>query len=355
MSRTTRLLAVRLLALAGALALAVPVTAQERYTVGGDEVAVYNLAGEVTVAGGGSGEVTVDVMRGGADAGRLDVQVGEVNGRQALRVLYPADRITYDAGRWGGSTTLRVDRDVTWGGDRDGWWNGGERVRISNRGGGLDAHADLRVTVPEGKEIAIYLAVGRITASNVNGTVILDTHAGGVEARDMTGYLNVDTGSGSVEVTGMDGDLGVDTGSGSVRVGDVTGEEVGIDTGSGRVQADGVAARRINIDTGSGSIDLRRASAREVRLDTGSGSVEADLTEDIDRLAVDTGSGSVTVRLPADVGARLAIETGSGGIHTDFPVMVTRRARDELHGEVGDGRGSIEIDTGSGSVRLLRQ
>lgn len=350
MTRTTRWMAV-----AGALALAVPVTAQERYAVGGNDVAIYNLAGEVEVTGSRGGEVTVEVRRGGSESGRLDVQVGEIRGRQTLRVLYPSDRITYSAGRWGGSTTFRVARDGTWGGDGSRWGARGNQVRVSNRGGGMDAYADLRVTVPEGQRVALYLAVGRITASNVNGHVTLDTHAGGVEARNMSGYLNVDTGSGSVEVSGMDGDLAIDTGSGSVRVSDVTGADVGIDTGSGRVDAEGVAARRINIDTGSGSIGLARSSARDVRLDTGSGSVTADLMEEVDRLLIDTGSGSVTVRLPATVGARLSVETASGGIQTDFPVMVTRRARNQLHGEIGDARGRIEIDTGSGSIRLLKR
>lgn len=356
MSGLMRLMAVSSgLAVASALAVAGPVVAQERYAVGGADVAIYNLAGEVTVTGGGSGDVTVEVTRGGRDAQRLDVQIGDLGGRQALRVIYPADHVSYDPGGWGGNTSIRVRSDGTWGGDRDSWFDRGERVRITRRGGGLEAHANLRVTVPEGQRVALYLGVGRISASNVNGRVRLDTHAGGVEARDMTGYLNIDTGSGAVEVSGMDGDLEVDTGSGGVRVSDVTGEEIGIDTGSGGVEADGLTARRINIDTGSGSIEMRRSSARDVRLDTGSGSVRADLTSDLDRLVVDTGSGGVSIRLPADLSARLAIETGSGGIHTDFPVMVTRRARDELHGTVGDGRGSIEIDTGSGSVRILKQ
>lgn len=346
----------RLMAVTSALAVAAPAVAQERYAVGGDDVAIYNLAGEVTVTGGQGSDVAVEVMRGGRDGQRLDVQIGEIDGRQALRVMYPSDQISYNPGRGGGNTTVTVRPDGTWGGDGiGGWFSRSDRVRIASRGGGLDAHADLRITVPEGRRIAIHLAVGRITAANVNGRVILDTHSGGVEARDMTGYLNIDTGSGTVAVQGMDGDLEIDTGSGGVRVSDVTGQEIGIDTGSGGVEADGLAARRIDIDTGSGSITMRHSSARDIRLDTGSGSVRADLTEEIDRLVVDTGSGSVTVRLPAELSARVAIETGSGGIETDFPVMITRRARDELHGTIGDGRGTIEIDTGSGSVRLLKQ
>lgn len=333
------------------LALAVPAAlgAQDRYTLGGDHVAVYNLAGQVEVVGGSGDQVGVEVVRGGADSDRLDVRVGEIDGRQTLRVIYPADRVRYSGGGWRGSTDVRVRRDGTWGAG-----GGGERVRVSARRGGLDAYADLRIEVPRGQRIDIHVAVGRITASNVDGRVRLDTHSGAVAAREMAGYLNVDTGSGSVEVMGMDGDLEVDTGSGAVRMSDVAAERVGVDTGSGSVDGDGITARRIGIDTGSGGIELRRSAARDVELDTGSGSVRAELDSQIDRLIVDTGSGGVSLWLPEDVSAELDIETGSGGIDVDFPVMTTRRARRELRGRIGDGAGRIVIDTGSGSVRIRR-
>lgn len=347
---------IRLLASAGALAMAMPLAAQESYTVGGSDVAIYNLAGEVSVVGGRGGDVTVEVMRGGQEGDRLDVQIGDVRGRQTLRVRYPDSRVHYSAGRWNGNTSVRLRDDGTWGGDGGSWLNellgGGDRVRVSSRGRGLDAHANLRVHVPEGQRVSIYLAVGRINASNVNGRVLLDTHSGGVTARDMTGYLNIDTGSGSVELTGMDGDVLIDTGSGSVSVTDITGSDVEIDTGSGRVTAAGVAARQITIDTGSGGIRLRDSSARDIVLDTGSGSVVAELAGTIDRLVVDTGSGGVTLTLPENLDATFQIDTGAGGIDVDFPVNVTHRSRSELRGSVGRGTGRIIVDTGSGGVRI---
>lgn len=340
-------------ALAVALAVPAAVAAQESYSVRGDAVAVYNLAGEVEVVGGSGSDVMVQVTRGGDDGAELDVQIGEIDGRQALRVIYPASRVHYDAGRWGGNTQVRVRSDGTWGGDS--FWGGrGDRVRISSRGSGMDAHADLRIEVPRGQRLDIYLAVGRITASNVDGRILLDTHSGSVEARTMAGFLTIDTGSGSAEVDGMDGDLSIDTGSGSVRVSNVDARDVLLDTGSGSVDGDAVRAERLEIDTGSGGIELRRSAARDISLDTGSGSVRAELTSNIDRLLVDTGSGSVTLRLPADLSAELDVETGSGGIEVEFPVLATHRARDELHGRIGDGAGRIVIDTGSGGVRILR-
>lgn len=341
----------------GALALSAlalsPAAAQERYDVGGDHVAVYNLAGEIDLTGVSGGAVTVEIRRGGADAEQLRVAVGDVGGVQALRVIYPSDRVVYDPGNWRGNTEVRVRQDGTWD-NREQWRSRGDRVRVSSRGSGLEAHADLTIGVPRGQRVEIFLAVGRITAENVDGRVLLDTHSGGVVARSMRGFLSVDTGSGSVQVMGMDGDLEVDTGSGSVRVSDVRASEIGIDTGSGPVAATGLAASRIEIDTGSGGIDLLRSSASDVRLDTGSGSVEAELSGDVENLEVDTGSGSVTLRLPESLSATVAIETGSGGIEVDFPVSITRRSRDELRGQIGDGSGRIVVDTGSGSIRLLR-
>jgi hypothetical protein len=62
----------------------------------------------------------------------------------------------------------------------------------------------------------------------------------------------------------------------------------------------------------------------------------------------------VTVTAPADLGATVEIDTGSGGIDLDFPLEVRSVRRDHVEGRIGDGRGQIEIDTGSGSVRLLR-
>ena len=330
-----------------------PAAAQERYGVGGDHVAIFNLAGEVTVGPAGGSEVTVEVRRGGRDAADLRVEVGDVRGRQALRVIYPSDRVVYDDGGWGGNTELSVHEDGTWGGS-DGWRDRRDRVRVSSRGSGMEAHADMTIGVPRGQRVDIYLAVGRITAENVDGRVILDTHSGAVEARGMSGFLRVDTGSGSATVAGMRGDLEVDTGSGSVRVSDVQGEEISIDTGSGGVEAAALAANRLVIDTGSGGIDVMRSSARDVTFDTGSGSVEAELTGDVDDMVIDTGSGSVTLRLPADLDATVDLESGSGGIDVDFPLSVTRRGRDVLRGQIGDGGGRIVVETGSGSVRLRR-
>lgn len=333
--------------------LGVPSQQGERYEVAGDQVAIYNLAGTVRVEAGSGPAVTVAVERGGPDAGELRVETGRIDGVETLRVIYPADVVVYSRGRGRWDTTLRVRDDGTFG-DQEGWRDRGRRVRVRSYGSGFEGHADLTIRVPRGQRFSLYHAAGEISATNVDGEILLDSHSAPVTVRGARGSLVVDVGSGSVEVSDVVGSANLDTGSGSVRVTNVTGDELIVDTGSGSVDVTGVAVRSLSIDTGSGGVDVADAAAERVLIDTGSGGVNLTLTENPEDVTIDTGSGSVTVRVPDSYGARVEIETGSGGIDLDFPVQVRHIERSEVRGTIGDGSGQLVIDTGSGSVRLLR-
>ena len=50
-----------------------PAAAQERFSLSGDRIAIYNVAGEVAVEAGTGANVIVEVARGGDDAGRLTI------------------------------------------------------------------------------------------------------------------------------------------------------------------------------------------------------------------------------------------------------------------------------------------
>jgi lia operon protein LiaG len=329
----------------------------ERYTIPGGDVAIYNLAGEVRVDPG-SGSVTAELTRGGADAAKLKVMAGEIDGWETLRVLYPADRIQYTGLSDGSSTQLRVRENGTFGDDdddhdREGKQRG-KRITIAGRGGGLDAHANLRVTVPPGKRVAIYLAVGRVSVTNVEGDLWVDAASAPVTTSGTKGELDIDVGSGSVQVSESRGELSVDTGSGAVSVSNVRGEKVSVNTGSGDVTASAVRSNELSVDTGSGDIEVTGLVAPQVELETGSGSVVADVQGEVWNVNVQTGSGDVSLKLPPTLGADVDIETSSGDIETDFSVSVTRHARDHLTGRIGDGRGKIAIETGSGGIKLFK-
>jgi lia operon protein LiaG len=336
----------------------------ERYTVDGDDVAVYNLAGLLQVEAG-QGAVTVLVARGGTDAARLKVANDEIDGRQSLRVIYPADRIRYSLGKGDGRTELRVRDDGTFG-DNDEWdgkdhhehhhdgWHDGRRVTIATGTDGLDAHADLTVQIPAGRRVALYIAVGRVTVTNVSGELRIDASSSPVNATGVKGSLMIDVGSGDVQVAQVDGDLTVDTGSGSVKVSQVKSGHLSIDTGSGDVSGSDLQGEETSVETGSGEITITSLRSPKVSLETGSGGVTANLQDQIRELQIETGSGDVAIKAPPTLGAELEIETSNGEIETDFPLQVTRQGRDHLTGRIGDGKGRIAIETGSGAIKFLK-
>jgi DUF4097 and DUF4098 domain-containing protein YvlB len=111
----------------------------------------------------------------------------------------------------------------------------------------------------------------------------------------------------------------------------------------------------LKIDTGSGDVTASSLRSTDVNIDTGSGGVELDLLSDLASLYVDTGSGDVTVRIPATFGASVDIETSSGGFDLeDVVVKATRLEEDHVVGAIGDGKGRVKIETGSGGVRIVR-
>jgi lia operon protein LiaG len=344
------------------LTLAPSLAAQqaERYTLEGDDIAIYNLAGALTVEPG-TGSVAVELTRGGPDAGRLQVERGELQGRETLRVVYPTQDLAYAGLESGSSTTLKVREDGTFGDgdhhdedDDDGDRPSGRTMRITRDRGDLRAHADMKVRVPAGHRVEFHLAVGRVSVANVNGEILVDSHSAPVTAAGVKGSLAVDVGSGDVRATGGEGELSVDTGSGSVEVTGFRGNELSIDTGSGQVSGSQLNARSIHVDTGSGDIELSAVTCPELALETGSGSISTEVRGPVRDLALETGSGDISVRAPATLAGEVEIETASGEIETNFPIQVTRHARDHVVGRIGDGVGRVAIETGSGDVRLLK-
>jgi lia operon protein LiaG len=342
----------------GALLFAVPAAAQSsRYVLKGDSVAVYNLVGELRVEAGTGSDVVVELQRGGADAAKLEVQVGPLRGRETLRVIYPADVIVMSDWGRGWNTTLRVRDDGTFGSDGDhrGRWSGdGHQVRITGRGrDGLEAYADLRVSVPAGKTVNLNLGVGKTFISNVNGNIRVYVASADVAADRTKGSLRVETGSGNVDLRTASGDVKLSTGSGDITASGVDGSSLTLETGSGSVTLTDGKASNVHVETGSGNIDATSTAGDELSFETGSGDVDVALITTFRSLSIETGSGDVTLKVPPTLGAEVDIDTGSGDIDLGgLTLQVRRIEHDHVTGTLGDGKGRVSVETGSGNVHL---
>jgi hypothetical protein len=347
-----------------AAVFAVPAVAQTtRYVLKGDSVAIYNLVGELRVEPGPGSDVAVEMRRSGADAAKLEIQTGPLRGRETLRIIYPDDVIIMpDWGR-GWNTTLRVRDDGTFGDDEwkghgRGWRGdrGGREVRITGRGrDGLEALADLRVTVPTGKAVALYLGVGKAIVTNVDGAIRVHVASADVSADRTRGSLRVETGSGNVDLRDAAGDVTLEAGSGDVTVSGMQGTRLHLETGSGNVTVSNGKASDVHIETGSGDIDATGTSGDRLSFETGSGNVDVALVTTFQSVSIETGSGDVTLKVPPAVGAEVDLDTGSGDIDLGGLTLQVRRVEhDHVTGTLGDGRGRLSVETGSGNVRLLK-
>src|ERR1035437_3382267 len=165
----------------------------ERRALSGSSVAIYDLAGRVSVEQGSGSEIVVEITRGGHDAKKLTIDVGELSGRNTLRVRYPDDDIVYpDLGRWLNSE-FRIHNDGTWGDegrgdsrDRDDRRSGdGHRVRITGDGRGTEAWADLKILVPAGKDVAVFIGVGALGATRVTSDLRLSASSARVTVNEI--------------------------------------------------------------------------------------------------------------------------------------------------------------------------
>lgn len=353
-----------LLFVASAALFATPVVAQtSRHVLKGDSIAIYNLVGELRVEAGSGSDVVVEVERGGADAAKLEIQTGPLRGRETLRIIYPDDVIIMPEWGRGWNTTMRVRDDGTFGDDGDrgerggrGWFRDGHEVRITGRSrSGLEAYADLRVTVPAGKRIGLFLGVGKTFVSNVDGNIRVSVASADVAADRTRGTLRVGTGSGNVDLRSASGDVKLETGSGDITVSGMQGTSLRLSTGSGNVTlADGKAGD-VHVETGSGDIEATSSSGDDLSFSTGSGNVNVALVAAFRQVRIETGSGDVTLKVPPTVGAEVDLDTGSGDIDLGgLTLQVRRIEHDHVTGTLGDGRGRLSVETGSGNVRLQK-
>ena len=351
---TTRLSLALLVAASGLRA-----QAPERFPLPGDAVAVYNLAGILRVEAGSGADVIVELTRGGRDAAKLKIETGALRDRNALRVIYPDDEIYY-AGEGGyGNSTLEVRDDGTFGDDRDdhrGWSREGHEVRITSRrrgSGGLEASADLRVRVPKGKNVAVNLGVGKAFVTNVEGTIRISVSSADVATDRTRGSLRVSTGSGNVDLRSAAGDVNLSTGSGDITASGIDGSMLRLETGSGTIKLSDGKAGTIYASTGSGDIDATSASGDELSFETGSGDIDVALIAAFRSVHIETGSGDVTLKVPSTAGAEVDIDTGSGDIDLGGLTLTVRKvSHDHVTGTLGDGKGRVSVETGSGNVHL---
>ncbi|HJT69660.1 MAG TPA: DUF4097 family beta strand repeat-containing protein [Terriglobales bacterium] len=206
------------------------------------------------------------------------------------------------------------------------------------------------VTVPANTELHASSGSGEQNISDISGPAEVSTGSGDVKCSNIGGGLRAHTGSGGIEISGINGNVYARTGSGSIHASNVAGGFDG-QTGSGHLTLEQSAPGSVRAETGSGGLELRNVKG-SLQAQAGSGDIRVD-GEATGSWYVHTGSGSVDLRLPQNASFDLDAHTGSGSIDLSHPVSVQGSiGRHEVKGKVGGGGVPVEVQTGSGSIRI---
>lgn len=206
------------------------------------------------------------------------------------------------------------------------------------------------VTVPAASQVHASTGSGNQDVAGVSGPVEASSGSGEVHIADIGSGVRAHTGSGNLDLTGIKGSVFARTGSGEIHASSIAGGFDG-QTGSGHLTLEQTAPGAVRAETGSGGLELKNVRG-SLQAQAGSGDIKAD-GEATGEWVVHTGSGSVELRFPQNASFDLNAHTGSGSINLNHPVTVQGNiGRKEVRGKVGSGGVPVEIQTGSGDIRI---
>jgi Toastrack DUF4097 len=206
------------------------------------------------------------------------------------------------------------------------------------------------LVVPAETQLKSKTGSGDQNVQGIRGPVRASSGSGNLKVSDVGDEVHADTGSGDIQVNGVHGSAFLNTGSGSIRAEGIAGA-IAAQTGSGDLRISQSAPGPVKVQTGSGTAELTGIHG-SLKAQTGSGGITAEGSPTGDWI-LHAGSGDVTVRVPSNVGFDLNAHSGSGRISTTHPItMQGSLNRRELHGKVGGGGVLLELETGSGNIRI---
>lgn len=219
--------------------------------------------------------------------------------------------------------------------------NGGVRL-IVTPDNSVVLHMTKRVTGPNEVECRNRMPDIKIAVTDTGSIVgvFVDLPAGeaysygvDIEARLPAGLLtDIGTSNGDISAGDFTSAMKLATTNGTIDVGNVSAQ-VEASTTNGRVTMDGIAGSVKGSDT-NGSIDVET-----VLPDSG-----------FCRLA--STNGSISLRIPESTSARVYASTTNGEIRRNSLLIAGNVGRQEIDGQLGDGRGEINIITTNGDVVL---
>jgi Toastrack DUF4097 len=211
--------------------------------------------------------------------------------------------------------------------------------------------ANYSITTPGDTEVHADSGSGDIRVTGIRGPVNLSTGSGNVTAEQIGGDARAHAGSGEIVLRGVGGEADASSGSGNITLANIA-SDARARSGSGDITIQDPRGT-VTVKTGGGDIHVAGA-ADDVSVHSGLGGLTL---EGNPRPAayweLHTGVGDVTLRVPPDTSFRLHAHSGLGDIRSELPGLSVKRSSHDFRGQLGSGAARIEIETGTGDIRIL--
>lgn len=217
---------------------------------------------------------------------------------------------------------------------------------------------------------------GQVTLEDIGGNVRAQTNSDSIHLKQIRGTASVATKSGNIEASNIEGGLVANTASGDIRAKAIEGERLECKSVSGDVRVEEVGLRSpmdIVCESISGQVYLKDVHG-QIALKIVSGnifahigrserfqaqSVSGDISVDFETpfsgaLQASTVSGDVDICLPTESHLRVTLGTISGTLRCEHDAHEVTVTETLWTGKLGEGTGTLNVQTTSGDVHITR-
>lgn len=216
------------------------------------------------------------------------------------------------------------------------------RVDKPNLGHNESVGVSYDIVVPHRTTLDCTTSFGTVRVAQIEGNVKAKTSFGSIRCEGVTGNLNLKTSHGKIDMRDiLSPDLDAETSFGSIvlacRESDVSSGRFTLKTSHGSVTAKNMTVPELDAKTSFGSMSVAYAPGGP---------------EDLD-VTLSSSHGSLSMTPPEAFKGRVELSTSHGSIDLDRPVTVQGKvSKDRIAGSLGNGPGTIRMNTSFASVKL---
>jgi DUF4097 and DUF4098 domain-containing protein YvlB len=206
------------------------------------------------------------------------------------------------------------------------------------------------LTLPASCRVRSESGSGNVSIEGVNGSVKMSSGSGNITGKQLGDEVRISTGSGEIRIQGAKGPVRANAGSGNVDASGIGGAFYA-ETGSGDITLRQEAAGTVVAKTGSGNVRLRNINGG-LEAHSGSGDIEVDGQAKKD-WTVESGSGNIDLKLPSNAAFSVDARASSGSVTVNHPLTMQGAVKkNRIQGRVGEGGPLLNLQSGSGEIRV---